>query len=38
MLAEIIEKGVVEGDMSEKLNKISEMFNKMIHSIIIDER
>lgn len=38
MLEEIIEKGIVEGDMNEKLNKISEMFNKMIHSIIIDER
>ena len=38
MLEEIIEKGIVEGDMNEKLNKISEMFNKMIHSIVIDER
>lgn len=38
MLEEIIEKGMVEGDMNEKLNKISEMFNKMIHSIIIGER
>lgn len=38
MLEEIIEKGMVEGDMNEKLNKISEMFNKMIHSIVIDER
>ena len=38
MLEEIIENGMVEGDMNEKLNKISEMFNKMIHSIIIDER
>ena len=38
MLEEIIEKGIVEGDMNEKLNKISEMFNKMIHSIVINER
>ena len=38
MLEEIIEKGMVEGDMNEKLNKISEMFNKMIHSIVINER
>jgi len=38
MLSGIIEKGVVEGDLSKELNKISEMFNKMIHSIIIDER
>ena len=38
MLEEIIDKGIVEGDMNEKLNKISEMFNKMIHSIVIDER
>ena len=38
MLEEIIEKGMVEGDMNEKLNKISEMFNKMIHSIVIYER
>lgn len=38
MLEEIIEKGMVEGNMNEKLDKISEMFNKMIHSIVIDER
>lgn len=38
LLEEIIEKGVVEGDMNEKLSLIIEMFNKMIHSIILEER
>ena len=38
ILEEIIEKGVVEGDMNDRLNKISEMFGKMIHSISIEEK
>lgn len=37
MLSEIIEKGVIEGNLNDRLEMISEKYHKMIHSIDIGD-